>query len=141
MNTRMNDSFEKIIPTAWLVAFRRTFSDIPFSKEIFTELDTLRKTHFLEITDELLEPKFSPQFEARHKIIDRLILTQSANQILEIAAGFSGRGMTMSENSSIKYVEFDLPDVIKDKKIIAKRYSKRTEQKTVPIFFSRKEMY
>jgi tRNA A-37 threonylcarbamoyl transferase component Bud32 len=37
------NSFEKVIPTAWMVAYRRTFSDIPFSKEIFEKLEEIRK--------------------------------------------------------------------------------------------------
>lgn len=111
----MHEQYEKIIPTAWIVAYRRKFSDIPFSNEIFDELDKLRVKHYFEITDEMLAPQLSPQYEARHKILSRLVLVENNNQILEIAAGFTSRGLEMSQNSEITYVEFDLPKVIDDK--------------------------
>jgi len=111
--------YEKIIPTAWLVAYRRTFSDIPFSKEIFDRLDLLRRSHaFSAITDEMKAPNLSPQFEARYKLSNRLILENGSKQILEIASGFAPRGLELSRDKSIIYVELDLPDVIRDKREI-----------------------
>ncbi|RJQ15595.1 hypothetical protein C4573_05545 [Candidatus Woesearchaeota archaeon] len=115
----MDDAYEKIVPTAWLVAYRRKFSDIPFAKEIFDALDRLRAERFFEITDEMLVPEMAPQYEARYKLIDRCIHAQDSQQILELAAGFAGRGMDMAQNSRVTYVEFDLPRVMQDKEKIA----------------------
>jgi len=112
-------NFEKVIPTAWMVAYRRTFSDIPYSQEIFDKLEEIRKRDKLEdIPSELKKPELAPQFEARHKLIDRLISQSNTGQVLELASGFSSRGLVMSKDNGINYVEMDLPSVIQEKKQI-----------------------
>jgi len=117
--------FEAVIPTAWLVAYRRTFSDIPFSKEIFKKIEAIRQREGQqEITSNLKKPELSPQFEARHKLIDKLIFQVASNQILELAAGFSSRGVSMSKDNNIDYVEVDLPSVILEKVQIIKEIAK-----------------
>jgi O-methyltransferase involved in polyketide biosynthesis len=111
--------YEKIIPTAWLVAYRRTLSDIPFSNEIFERLDLLRRSHaFSAITEEMKAPNLAPQFEARYKLMNRLILEEDSKQVLEIASGYGPRGLELSRNKNIVYVELDLPEVIRDKREI-----------------------
>lgn len=121
----MTEDYSKIVPTAWLVAYRRKFSDVPYSKEIFEELDRLRKEKFFEVKDEMLSEYLAPQYEARYKLIDKCIIADKFTQILEIAAGFAGRGLAMSEDPKIKYVEFDLPRVMQDKERIANNIVKR----------------
>lgn len=115
------NNYDKITPTAWLVAYRRSFSDIPYAKEIFEELGGIKARSFNEVTDEMLAPKIAPQLEARYKIIDKYIKEVNSDQILEIAAGFSGRGLFMTQNPKITYVEFDLPKAINSKKIICQK--------------------
>lgn len=131
----MTDSYEKIVPTAWLVAYRRKYSDIPFSTEIFFELDKLRSERFFDITDRMLRPELSPQYEARHKIIDKYILANGLKQILEIASGFSSRGISMSKNPAITYVEFDLPRVMQDKTRIAQSILASIGEKRNNLYF------
>jgi O-methyltransferase involved in polyketide biosynthesis len=115
------NSFEKVIPTAWMVAYRRTFSDIPFSKEIFEKLEEIRKkNNYEDIPSDLKKPELAPQFEARHKLIDKLIYKANSDQILELASGFSSRGLSMSKEDKFNYVEIDLPSVIKEKEEIIK---------------------
>jgi O-methyltransferase involved in polyketide biosynthesis len=116
-NTR-DEYYNQIIPTAWLTAYRRAFSDIAFSKEILSELDKLLKKHKFPIKEGMKAPQISPQMEARHKIVSKLIKKENPVQILEIAAGFSSRGMEFCRNSQITYVELDLPLVIKEKRQI-----------------------
>ena len=115
------------------MAYFRTLSDIPFSQEIFLELqDVIKRTRSADESEEfenniklsktipMLFSIFTPYFEARFKIVSHLLKAHGINQILEIAAGFSGRGLEMARDSSVEYVEFDLPNVIHDKKGIAK---------------------
>lgn len=119
------DSFERVIPTAWMVAYRRTFSDIPFSQEIFNKLEEVRKrNNYKEIPDELKKPELAPQFEARYKLIDDLIYKSGCDQILELASGFSSRGLLTSKDSEFTYVELDLPTVIREKKQIIEEMSR-----------------
>jgi len=113
------DSFEKVIPTAWMVAYRRTFTDIPYSLEIFEKLEEIRKrNNYEDIPSDLKKPELAPQFEARHKLIDKLIYQTDLDQILELASGFTSRGLSMAKENNFNYVEFDLPTVAKEKKQI-----------------------
>lgn len=122
------NSFEKVIPTAWMVAYRRTFSDIPFSQEIFEKLEEIRKrNNYEDISSDLKKPELAPQFEARHKLIDKLIYQSNSDQILELASGFSSRGLSMSKKDNFNYVEMDLPSVIKEKEQIIKEIAKNKE--------------
>jgi len=116
------------------VAYTRTLSDIPFSQEIFLELqDIINRARSADESEEFENNMklsrtipmsfsiFTLYFEARFKIISHLLKAHGINQILEIAAGFSGRGLEMARDSSVEYVEFDLPGVIQEKKAIVKK--------------------
>ena len=133
-STNQDRSYERISPTAWYVAYFRTLSDIPFSQEIFLELqDIIKRTRSADESERFENNMklsrtipmsfsiFTPYFEARFKIVSHLLKAHGINQILEIAAGFSGRGLEMARYSSVEYVEFDLPGVIQEKKAIVKK--------------------
>ena len=109
-------SHEKVIPTAWLIAHCRTFSDIPFSKEIFDQLENILVRRGEVMPDFIKDTRLAPQFEARYKLVLHLLNERDIGQILEIAAGLSPRGMEMSEGNDLIYVETDLPDLIGQKK-------------------------
>jgi hypothetical protein len=81
-----DEYYNNIIPTAWLTAYRRTFSDIPFSSEIFKELDKLLKSSKFPITEDMTASQLSPQMEARYKLVNHLLKYQKGTQILEIAS-------------------------------------------------------
>lgn len=112
-----NKRYEQISPTAWPVAFRRIFSGIPYCTEIF---DEMKKAQAIPIDPELMRPDLSPQIEARFRIISRALSELGIKQVLELAAGFSPRGLIMSEDPSCTYVELDLLPVIELKKQIVK---------------------
>ncbi len=121
MNKNSQSNFEQIIPTAWMVAYRRTFTDIPFSREIFKKLEEIiKRNNYKKLPTNLKKLELTPQFEARFKLIDKLIYKHSHNQILELAVGFSSRGLSMSTKDNFNYVEVDLTRVIKEKKQIVK---------------------
>ncbi len=106
--------FEKISPTAKLVAYSRTFTDIPFAKEIATKSNA--KQSFEEQTGDI---RGSPVWEARYKITDKIIKEHGITQVLEIAAGLSPRGLSMTRNSDVVYVATDLPQILEEEKEIA----------------------
>ena len=54
-------------------------------------------------------------FEARYKSITQLIRKSGASQILELASGYSLRGLDLTRSGAIRYVEADLPDVVATK--------------------------
>jgi O-methyltransferase involved in polyketide biosynthesis len=102
-----DEKYHEIIPTAILTAYPRTFSDIPYSQEIFDEL----QRHYGEIDDSLIVDRLAVELEARSKLIDKLLAETAVTQVLELAAGFSSRGLTFSERPDTQYVELDLPDL------------------------------
>jgi O-methyltransferase involved in polyketide biosynthesis len=115
----MKEPYEKISPTAKFVAYLRTFTDIPFAKEIAEESGAERTYQQLagESKESLI--RFSAYWEARYKATDRIITQRGITQILEVAAGLSPRGLAMTENPDVVYVVTDLPEILDQEKAIA----------------------
>jgi O-methyltransferase involved in polyketide biosynthesis len=109
-------SYEDIGPTAWIVAYARTFSDIPYSKEIFNRIKQIKKKNMkFNIHQRFKGHYITPRAEARYKLVNKLLSKNKASQILEIASGLSPRGLDFSEKGNIEYVEFDLPKMMAQK--------------------------
>lgn len=122
----MDASHDQISPTAWPVAYDRTFSDIPFSQELFDALLEVRGQERSQLFDETqIRVALAPQFEARHKLLDRLIKESGIRQILELASGLTSRGLIFTEDSSVRFVETDLPLMIEEKRKIIELLTKR----------------
>jgi O-methyltransferase involved in polyketide biosynthesis len=104
--------------TAKLAAYYRQFSDIPFAREVAERIgaqaafDQILREHGLE-RDKLTF--YAPMFEARYKSITQLILNSGASQVLELASGYSLRGLDLTRRGALRYVETDLPDVVEAK--------------------------
>jgi O-methyltransferase involved in polyketide biosynthesis len=108
-------SYERISPTAWGIAWRRTFTDIPYSTEIFEQLKqrhAINEGDFAKVT---VAPELTPMFEARYKLCNKLLEQTGIKQVIEIAAGFAPRGLELTKDSTSTFVEFDLPNVIREK--------------------------
>ncbi len=101
--------------TAKIAAYYRQFSDIPFAQEVAKRIgadaafDQILREHGLE-RDKLTF--YAPMFEARYKSITQLILQSGTSQVLELASGYSLRGLDLTRSSAVRYVETDLPDVV-----------------------------
>jgi len=113
------ETYGKISPTAKFVAYIRTFTDIPFAKEIAAE--SLAKKDFEILAGksaESITTQFIPLYEARYKATAQVIAQRSITQVLEIAAGLSPRGLAMTENPNVVYVATDLPQILEEEKAI-----------------------
>ncbi len=125
------NSHENISPTASGVAYRRSLTDIPFSSEIFEELRKIvsrtRSAVEMQELDELMRPEITPMFEARFKLVNRLLKQHRAKQILEIAAGFSPRSMDFARDPSVEYAEMDLPGVMNEKRAVVEELVKQSK--------------
>ncbi len=114
----MPPDFSRISVTAKLAAYYRQFSDIAFAEEVATRIgandvfEQILHDHGLE-RDKLTF--YAPMFEARYKSITQLIRKSGASQILELASGYSLRGLDLTRSGAIRYVEADLPDVVATK--------------------------
>lgn len=113
------EAYEKISATAKLVAHVRTFTDIPFAREIATASGA--KKYFQTLASKSVETliQLTPLWEARYKATDQIIAQHHITQVLEIAAGLSPRGLVMTADPDVVYVATDLPQVLEQEKAIA----------------------
>ena len=109
----MLESFESISPTAILTSYPRTFTDIPYEKEIFKWLSKNCNENVK------LNKLLAPEIEARYKLTDKIMSKLNIKQVLELAAGYSSRGLIYSEKD-YNYVEMDLDIVSKNKEKMIK---------------------
>lgn len=109
--TNIDDkNYEDIIKTAFLMLYPRTLTDIPYSLDIFNEV----KKRFLKsfISEDIeADIKKAFTFEARYKLIDKMLALSGITQVLELASGFSQRGLIFSQKPNSIYVELDLPQM------------------------------
>lgn len=103
-----NEDYESIIPTAIVTSYPRIFTDIPYEKEIYSKIneENVKKV--------FLDKMLAPEIEARYKLTNKLLNSMDIKQILELAAGYSSRGLNYSQKG-YTYVEMDLPLMIKEK--------------------------
>jgi len=112
---------EKVGPTAWGIAYRRANCDIPFAQDILNELLVVMTPEEKTKMEALVSEKnqaLTPYFEARYKLLNHLVRETGIKQIIELASGIASRGIEMSEDPEIEYVEMDLPGIIGQKKEI-----------------------
>jgi O-methyltransferase involved in polyketide biosynthesis len=127
--------YEKISPTAKLVAYLRRFSDIPFAKDIAEESGAERT--FRELAGGSSESlvRLAPFWEARYKVTDRIISQRGITQILEVAAGLSPRGLAMTQDSRVVYVVTDLPQILDEEKAIAETILSKSNSRRPNLHF------
>lgn len=114
----INDKeYEEISPTAIVTSYPRIFTDIPYEKEIYGWLNSNCKE---EVT---LNKMLAPEIEARYKLTNKLLDNSGIKQVLELAAGYTSRGLIYSSRG-YNYVEMDLENVSKNKKNIIKTIKK-----------------
>ena len=111
-------SFEKVGVTAQLAAYMRQFSDIPFagdvaellhSREVF---EALLQGHEMRLDDLLW---YAPIFEVRYKSVTAAIQRSGCRQVLELASGLAMRGLAMSQDADVNYIESDLTSISAEK--------------------------
>ena len=63
--------------------------------------------------------------EARYKLTDRLLADSKIDQVVELACGYTTRGLSLCQNNSkMRYFEVDLPDVVNTKTALLNRFTK-----------------
>ena len=113
MSNHINDKdYEEISPTAIVTSYPRIFTNIPYEKEIYNWLE---KHCNEEVT---LNKMLAPEIEARYKLTNKLLDEyNNIKQVLELAAGYSSRGLIYSKKG-YNYIEMDLDNVSINKKEI-----------------------
>ena len=105
-----NKEYESISKTAIVTSYPRTFTDIPYEKEIFRWLE--KNSHSESIS---LDKMLAPEIEARYKLTNRLLDETDIKQVVELAAGYSSRGLIYS-GKGFTYIELDLENVAFNKR-------------------------
>ncbi len=114
----INDKdYEEISPTAIVTSYPRIFTDIPYEKDIYKWLENHCNE---EVT---LNKLLAPEIEARYKLTNKLLDKYRIKQVLELAAGYSSRGLFYSKKG-YNYVELDLENIVKNKKEILRSIEK-----------------
>ena len=118
------ESFESIIPTAIITSYPRIFTDIPHEKEIY---EWLSKNYNSDVE---LNKLLAPELEARFKLTNKLIDSLNITQVLELASGYSSRGLYYYKKG-YNYIEMDLEEVANNKKKMIKELF-NTELNIIP---------
>lgn len=117
-NMNINDKeYEEISSTAIVTSYPRIFTDIPYEKEIYEWLSNHCNE---EVT---LNKMLAAEIEARYKLTNKLLDNSGIKQVLELAAGYSSRGLIYS-SKDYNYVEMDLEKVCNNKINIIKTIEK-----------------
>jgi hypothetical protein len=108
----LNRDFNTISPSAKSLLLMKGHTNIPF----------VRETAELAISPEPYVPDFEKtdfsfwlrvvHFESRYWSIDQLLEGLPATNILELASGFSFRGLDVTAKRNAYYIDTDLPDLV-----------------------------
>ena len=124
--------FNAISPSAKGLLLTKAITTIPFATEaaaLIWDADQLKN----KIREKVSKESFVwlLHFENRYRTIDSLLTPLAVNNVLEIASGFSFRGLQLCIQSAINYFDTDLPDSIATKqqvvdKLIEKHHLETT---------------
>jgi hypothetical protein len=100
---------DNIPVTAINTAMNMAFSGIPYFPEIAEAAQQIWRQDGHSVQPQLIDPGIhAPGTEIRYRQVGRQLL--GATQIVDIAAGLTPRGLTMTtHHPDLRYVEFDLP--------------------------------
>jgi len=115
-----DNNYTSIIPTAYITAYPRLFTDIPYSKPIFEALEKIRHSNDeTPLGENYKVVRLAPELEARYKLIDKLLDESSIQQVLELASGLSPRGLILTEKDfDTQYAELELKEMAQLKQSI-----------------------
>ena len=119
INKTDSKDFESIMPTALHTLYPLIYTDIPYIKEMFEQLDKLG------FPESLKNKSLALELEARYKLTDKLLAESKIDQVVELACGYTTRGLSLCHNNGkMRYFEVDLPDVVNTKTALLNRFTK-----------------
>jgi O-methyltransferase involved in polyketide biosynthesis len=135
---QVESDFSRISPTAKLVAYFRQFTDIPCAQAIARLIDAEAVTETICPDSAMLDDlkKFvTPAIEARYKSMISAIKRTGNQQVLELASGLSFRGILMTTDPNVIYVETDLPVLTREKMSVVEQIPVLQQAYQRPNFF------
>ncbi|WP_414569990.1 class I SAM-dependent methyltransferase [Nostoc sp. CCY 9925] len=115
MNKQQTNDFDKIVLTGFLVSLARQFTDIPYAKELAQLIEKQGLVKLPQPQNQDRSVLLTARVEARYKAINQVIAKYQITQVLELASGLLPRGLLMSSNPNITFIESDLPEMIRCK--------------------------
>ncbi|MEH1862669.1 MAG: class I SAM-dependent methyltransferase [Nostoc sp.] len=112
MNKQQTNEFDKIILTAFMVSLARQFTDISYAKELAQLIEMQGLVKLSQPQNQDKSVLLTARVEARYKAINQVIAQYQITQVLELASGLLPRGLLMSSNPNITFIESDLPQMI-----------------------------
>lgn len=128
MEHMITGNFDKISVTAQFVAYWRQYTDIPFVKDVAEYIGANEAIEAFLRENEVSPGEISwyaPLFEVRYKSILETIHRSRVSQVLELASGFSLRGLTMTRDPALAYVETDLESLTNEKAVLVSRLKQK----------------
>jgi O-methyltransferase involved in polyketide biosynthesis len=111
--------FDRISPTALMVAYARQFTDIVYAKEL-AQLGNVEAMIDQVLASEVDRPmELTVLIEGRYKAINHMMARFNSAQIIELASGLSPRGLVMTRDPRMTFVESDLTAMISCKQHLA----------------------
>jgi len=111
--------FSTISPSARLLLMLKGATDIPFARQAAELISATGEQTSYDGIKDLDFWTATVHFEKRYKSIDQLLYGLPGKNILELASGFSFRGINAVQQNCLYYIDTDLPDIINVKKEIA----------------------
>ncbi|MFT4045786.1 MAG: class I SAM-dependent methyltransferase [Solimonas sp.] len=116
--------FASISPSARAILLVRSQTDLPFARraaELLLGREAVEKARD-EMASNADARARRTHFERRSRSIDEALARMGARRVLEIASGFSFRGLAMASSApDAFYLDTDLPDVIEQKKALVEQ--------------------
>jgi hypothetical protein len=117
--TAASHDFSSISPSAYGLLMMKGQTTIPYAREASALLKNVSKGQDMFNSDFGLGAAnywiTVMHFESRYWSIDQLLDDQGFTNILELSSGFSFRGLALSRNHPVFYIDTDLPGVIAGK--------------------------
>src|SRR5690242_2326475 len=108
MNKQQTNDFEKIVLTGFMVSLARQFTDISYAKELAQLIERQGLVKLPQPQNQDKSVLLTARVEARYKAINKVIAEYQITQVLELASGLLSRGLVMSSNPNITFIESDL---------------------------------
>jgi O-methyltransferase involved in polyketide biosynthesis len=115
MKKLQTSDFHKISLTAFMVSFARQFTDIPYAKELAQLVELQRLVELSKPHNQDKSVLLTARVEARYKAINQVMAQYQIAQVLELASGLLPRGLAISCDPNITFIETDLPAMIRCK--------------------------
>ncbi|MBD2681805.1 MULTISPECIES: class I SAM-dependent methyltransferase [Nostoc] len=115
MNKQQTNDFEKIVLTGFMVSLARQFTDISYAKELAQLIERQGLVKLPQPQNQDKSVLLTARVEARYKAMNKVIAEYQITQVLELASGLLSRGLVMSSNPNITFIESDLPQMIRCK--------------------------